>query len=305
MRHDVISHQQAILAGMTRSTVEAHVKAGRWQRLYRGIYVTHSGPVPRMTRIVAVLTAAGPGAALSHSTAAELSGLSDATTSTVHVTVSNNRRIAKLNGARIHYSEHLDARRHPTRWPAQTRIEETVLDLADGAYAEAEVIQWLVAACARRLTTPGRIATALNGRKRIRWRRELTHALGDVAVGNHSILELRYFRRVERAHRLPAGNRQAPHQRPGGRIYDDVHYAAFKTVVELDGRVAHSAETTLRDLRRDNIASIRGDAVLHFGWADVAETPCATAVQVATVPATRGWTGSVRRCGPNCMIRER
>jgi hypothetical protein len=217
-----------------------------------------------MSRIWAVLVAAGRGAALSHFTAAELAGLTDSVSPTVHVTIPANRRIASLAGARIHHSNRLEVARHPTKAPAQTRVEETVLDLADLASSVDEAVGWLTAACGRRLTRPDRIEQALKQRRQIRWRSELASALGDVAEGNHSVLELRYFHEVERAHGLPTGARQAAHPRNGGHIYDDVWYPDFNTVVELDGRLAHPAETAFRDLQRDNVAGVRGDVVLHL-----------------------------------------
>ncbi|HEY2792802.1 MAG TPA: hypothetical protein VGJ28_10620 [Micromonosporaceae bacterium] len=305
MRYNVISREQALAAGLTRSTIDANIKARRWQRLYRGTYVTHNGPVSRLDRLVAVLAAAGPSAALSHQTAAELAGLSDRRAPIIHVTVPANRRISRLNDARIHYSQHVDVRRHPTREPTQIRVEETAFDLAGLATSAEDAVGWLVAACARRLTTANRLAEALVLRKRIRWRRELSAALADVSLGVQSILEMRYLRKVERAHGLPTGIRQVRRDRPGGSIYDDVHYPAFGTVIELDGRATHSAETMLRDGRRDNIAGLRGDVVLHFGWSDVSERPCATALQVAAVLKARGWMAGPRRCGPSCdMIRK-
>jgi hypothetical protein len=257
-----------------------------------------------MGRIWAVLIAAGRGATASHTTAAELVGLTEVQAPTVHVTIPANRRVGALNGARIHHSQRIDAARHPMRRPPQTRIEETVLDLAEEARSIEEAIGWLSAACGRRLTKPDRVAAALEARKKIRWRRELMNALSDVDKGNQSVLELRYFRTVERAHGLPEGVRQAPHRCNGGQIFDDVWYQSFRTVVELDGRIAHSSDSTLRDLRRDNIAAARGDVVLHYGWADIATTPCATALQVATVLNSRGWPGSPHPCSPNCVIRK-
>jgi hypothetical protein len=257
-----------------------------------------------MSRIWAVLIAAGREAALSHHTAAELAGLTDSVSPTVHVTIPANRRIAALSGACIHHSNRLDVARHPTKNPPQTRIEETVLDLVDVAESVDVALGWLTAACGRRLTRPDRIHQALNQRKQVRWRREVASALGDVARGNHSVLELRYFRTVARAHGLPAGVRQAPHLRNGGRIYDDVWYPDFNTVVELDGRLAHPVEAAFRDLQRDNVAGVRGDVVLHYGWADVANSPCATATQIAAVLKSHGWTGAEQPCGETCILRK-
>jgi very-short-patch-repair endonuclease len=287
---------------MGAGAIRSYVDSGRWQRLHRGIYATHSGPITRRQRIAGVLLAAGKDATLSYTTAAELVSLVDTVTPAIHVSLPINRRIAPINGAVIHYSSRLDSARHPTKRPPQTRIEETVLDLVDVSLRAEDVIGWLTAACERRLTTPPRLRIALEARSRVHWRSVAYAALDDTDLGVRSPLEVIYLRRVERAHRLPYGERQAPHQRLGGKIYDDIWYAQFKTVVELDGRVAHPSGMAFRDLKRDNIAGARGDVVLHYGWTDVTRSPCAVAAQVGAALMRAGWSGVLRHCGPDCGL---
>jgi hypothetical protein len=298
----VLTWQQALESGLTRSKIQAQLAGGRWQRLMGRVYAAFTGPPSRRSLLWAVLLRAGRGAALSHDTAAELVGLVGDQTPLVHVTVPNTRRIARIPGAVVHLSARAEAARHPTRLPPQTRVEETVLDLANRSPHLDEVLGWVTRACGRRLTTPTRLRRAMKQRAKLRWRDGLTAALADVALGCHSVLELRYLRDVERAHDLPAGERQAVRQRAGGRWYDDVHYAGYRTRVELDGRVAHPDETRFRDLRRDNAAVADGDVVLRYGWVDVAGRPCQCAAQVASVLHRNGWAGAPRRCGPRCVI---
>jgi very-short-patch-repair endonuclease len=92
------------------------------------------------------------------------------------------------------------------------------------------------------------------------------------------------------------GSRQYAVTRAGGRTYDDVRYAEFGVVVELDGRAAHPDETRWRDMARDNASVVDGRRVLRYGWADVASQPCEVAAQVATVLGVAGWRGMLRRC---------
>jgi very-short-patch-repair endonuclease len=298
----VITYQQALRSGLSADNIQSLLEHGVWQRLHRGIYATFSGPVSRPAMIWAALLAAGPGAVLSHESAAEAAGLLDEPARRIHVTIPAPRHVkAPIEGVVIHRSTRIATSRHPVRQPPQTRVEETVLDLADASRTLDAAVAWLGAACARRRTTPTRIADALAGRKKIRWRRELTAALADIESGAHSPLELRYLRDVERAHDLPGGTRQLRHDRLGGH-YDDVRYDVYGVVAELDGRAAH-AESTFRDLDRDNVAARRGDLVLHYGWDDVGLNPCRVASEVAHVLGRRGWLGRPRRCKrPDCMI---
>jgi very-short-patch-repair endonuclease len=71
--------------------------------------------------------------------------------------------------------------------------------------------------------------------------------------------------------------------------------------VELDGRRAHPESARFRDHRRDNAAVVAGGRVLRYGYADIAERPCAVAREVAAVLVAAGWAGSVRRCGTGCV----
>jgi very-short-patch-repair endonuclease len=248
---------------------------------------------------------AGRGAAFSHETAAELSGLVDAPTDPVHITIPASRRLAAVDGVVVHLSPRVVGVTHPSREPPRIRIEETVLDLANRAKTSDQAVDWAVRACQRRLTTADRVAEALADRRKIRWRAELIGALVDVETGCHSLLELRYFRDVERAHRLPNGHRQVARRRAGGRWYDDVQYARYRVRVELDGRLAHRDEKRWRDMWRDNATAVDGEVVLRYGWTDVARRPCAVAVQVAAVLVRRGWVGWPGSCGGGCEIIER
>lgn len=114
------------------------------------------------------------------------------------------------------------------------------------------------------------------------------------------MLEYRYFRDVERAHRLPRSARQV-RVASGGRIrYRDALYARFLVVVELDGEVAHPGESRWLDIRRDNAAAAEGGVTLRYGWADVTGHPCHIAAEVAQVLACRGWAGAARPCSAAC-----
>lgn len=177
-----------------------------------------------------------------------------------------------------------------------------MLDLTDWAPQPDDVVALLSSACGQRLTTADRLHAASLVRPKLKWREVIDAALSDVAEGVHSPLERHYYRRVERAHGLPAGHRQAGVDLDGGRIYQDVYYTAYRTVVELDGRSVHPVEQRSRHLRRDNAAALRGDVVLHFGWIDVTDNACTTAFRVAAALRNGGWRGSMIQCGSQCGI---
>ena len=195
----VISRWQALRCGVTPAAIRAHLDSRRWQTIFRGVYATFSGPVPRPALLWAVILRAGSGAALSHSTAAELIGLVDRAARSIHVTVPATRRVTRLAGVRVHTSERIRTAVHPSRLPPQTRVEETVLDLADSAVRPADAVALIATACGRRLTTPARMRAALDRRAKVRWRADLREACAAAEAGCHSLLEARYLHSVERA----------------------------------------------------------------------------------------------------------
>ncbi len=292
---------QATSAGLSRNTARAWIAAGRWQRLHRGVYATFSGQLSREAVLWAAVLYGGAGAMLSHQTAAELAGLTDTPAELVHLTVPGARRISPAPGIVIHLSARAREALHPARLPPQTRVEETVLDLVDQAGSLDDAIGWVTRALGRRRTTQVRLHAALTQRARIRWRRELTELLSPDLAGLMSVLERRYQRDVERRHGLPGGLRQVRVRRGDRTEYRDVLYEEYATCVELDGRLAHPAETRWRDIKRDNAVAADGGVTLRYGWLDVTARGCETAAELDRTLRNRGFLGA-RPCGPACPV---
>jgi hypothetical protein len=204
----VLTRAQALSHGMTRKQIEVRLGSGRWQRLHPGVYATFTGDPQRSVRLWGAVLRAGDQAALSHQTAAELHGLMATPATAIHVMVPSGQLVTPIQGVALHYSCRVAEARHPVRTPPQTRVEETVLDLAGEAASLDEALGWIFRACGSRRTTAERIASAMARRARMRWRTELAAALGLGADGVHSLLEFRYVSRVERPHGLPVGTRQ-------------------------------------------------------------------------------------------------
>src|ERR1700733_4792806 len=137
----VIGRSQALEFGLSAYSMRHRARAGEWQRIQRGVYATFSGEVTRDRLLWAALLRAGPEAALSHRTAAELYGLVRQPSSLIHVTVpatSNPAQHSKIPGVVVHRSRILERTRHPVLLPPRTRIEDTVLDLIEAMDAPAD-----------------------------------------------------------------------------------------------------------------------------------------------------------------------
>ena len=301
IQHGVLSAQQALSGGLSRDVIRSRVRTERWRPLHNGVYATFSGPPPREALLWAAVLRAGSGALLSHATAAELHGLVDWPSAAIHLTIPASRRVVPLRGAVVHLAARAERVAHPTQLPPRTRIEETVLDLAQAAATAEDACGWITRGLGRRLTTQDRLSTALSRRQRVRFRGELSEVLSTDFAGVHSLLEYRYVKWVEVPHGLPRGKRQVPAVRDGRREYRDVLYDEYDLIVELDGRAAHPGDTRWRDIRRDNAAAADGRMTLRYGWDDLRLYACVVADQVHRA-LSRSAPVPARPCSAICPV---
>jgi len=178
-----------------------------------------------------------------------------------------------------------------------------VLDAADETDRAVVVVDLVIAAVQRRLTTAARLRDALARRRGHRWRTLLTEILADVSGGVRSALERRWLHDVERAHGLPRSTLNRPDRDGPRRCYRDAELVPWGLVAELDGREAHPGGERFRDRRRDSRVTATGRRSLRYGWHEVVQDPCGIAVEVAGVLQALGWSGAPRRCGPSCRLR--
>lgn len=280
----------------------ASLRSGRFQRLYTGVYAAFTGLPRRKAQLWAAVLRAGPGAVLSYQSAAELDGFAVEPGRVIHVTIPAEKRVVRVPGIVVHRSARLDLARHPSKTPPRTRLEETALDLVQVAASLDDAFGWISRPCVRRLTKPALLMKAMKSRSRVRWRAEITTALDDIADGMLSPLECRYVHNVERPHGLPTAKRQVLITQGSERKYLDNLYEEFALGVELDGRAYHPVEERWRDIGRDNALGADGILVLRYGWGDVTDRACQSAIQIGTAARKRGWLGSLIPCGPTCTV---
>jgi hypothetical protein len=100
--HGVVATRQLAALGLTRDAAAKRARAGRLHRLHRGVYaVGHPILTANGHRMAAVL-ACGPGAALSHASAAALWELRATTATRIDVSVREAGGRAKRPRVRIH-----------------------------------------------------------------------------------------------------------------------------------------------------------------------------------------------------------
>jgi len=305
----IVARYQARQAGLSKKALRHRLKTGRWRRLGYGVYATFTGELSREARLWAAVRRAGPGAMLSHETAAEIHKIIDKPSRKIHITVPHRRRPAQkkpIYGVVIHRSDQSRPQELPPWVLPRTRIEDTILDLVTTASSFDQAYSWIARATSRELVTTAQLSAALAGRKRIRWRAWLVAALADAEDGVQSSLELRYARDVERAHGLPKAQRQARREISGKAHYKDIWYAQFRVCVEIDGPAYHRNEQVAKDKRRDNLNLATDDVrTFRFGPVELTERACESAAMVAATLRRNGWQGRPRPCRrSSCTLRR-
>jgi AbiEi antitoxin C-terminal domain/Protein of unknown function (DUF559) len=86
-QHGVVEHSQLAELEMSKHTIGRWVRARRLHRLYRGVYALGHPKLTRHGRFLAAVFACGPGAALSHESAAVLWGIRQPRGPRIDVTV--------------------------------------------------------------------------------------------------------------------------------------------------------------------------------------------------------------------------
>lgn len=298
VQNRIVSRAQLLAAQWSEADIRRPLRRRRWQIIHPGVYATHTGPIGYDERLLAALLYAGPDAGWSHYTAAEQLGLLKADDRRpVYLTIPGKRRVRPRPNVMLYRDEHWKDRLAAVIPPRSTAAH-AVLDIVAISNSADEAAAVIAEACQSGRVDPAAILSALDERRRLRYRSELRPILADVAAGSHSLLELRYLRDVERRHGLPAGVRQ----RQVGKEFTDVAYPRFGLVVELDGRFHLAPHRRWRDLDRDNRATLRAESTLRYGWFDITSRPCAAAVQVFQVLRRRDPTLSATPCGPTCQL---
>jgi hypothetical protein len=305
-QHGVFSRRQALRAGMSADAIKALVRRGTWRVILPGVYTASTGELQPINMKWAMLLYAGRGAVLSHWTAAEVHKISGKTVPPeIHVSIPAARKVVVLPGMRVHRSKWALQSAATRCDPPCTSIEDTVLDLVDVSDSWDDVAGWVTRAITRERTDAERLRAAMKKRGRLRWRAELDEIISAAVSGDHSVLELRYGRDVERAHGLPEPERQVPFRKADGSWgRRDRVYGEYGVVIELDGQQFHLAEDVQDENERDNAVVAAGNASLRFGWRAVKQTPCRTAIRVARVLRNNGWDGSAQPCSVYCPVRD-
>jgi very-short-patch-repair endonuclease/predicted transcriptional regulator of viral defense system len=263
-RHGVVTVEDLAAAGVGPRGIARRVADGRLRRLHRGVFLV--GPlIGPLTYEMAAAIACGPGAALSHRSAAALWRIRPAWHGPIEITVAGSQPRSR-RGITVHRSRSLEATRRqgvPVTTPARTLLDIAALiserDLAR-AVEEAQVL---------RLVTPRALMGQVGrGRPGAASLRAAVHAQFEPSLTRSEAEAL--LLELVRGAGLPAPETNA--RLLGHEV--DFLWRGAKLVVEVDGFAYHSTrEAFERDRRRDARLQAAGYRVVRFTYRQIVSEP--------------------------------
>jgi hypothetical protein len=259
----VISRVQLRGLGVSRHTADHWLREGRLHRVHHGVYSVGHASLGREGRRLAAVLACGPGAVLSHRSAAAHWGLLHTDQTRIDVTAPRGRHGAP--GIRLHRSRSLDAQ-DTTRHEGipVTSVSRTLLDVAalsragelERALAQAERLQLYD----HRATTD--VIARSNGH---RGTKILARATTREPKWTRNEWEAEFLRQLRDAG-LPEPLTNDAFDIPDhGHCEPDYHWPSHQVIVELDGFETHGTRAAFRaDRAKDAALTASGYRVLRF-----------------------------------------
>jgi hypothetical protein len=281
-QHGVFERDQLTALGLAGAEIDYRLKVGRLHAHYRGVYGL--GPAEsKLAHWMAAVLAGGPGAALSHRSAAELWRLLGGFTAPIHLTVPTARR--GRPGVRFHRSSLPDDEGTVVEGIPVTTVPRTALDCAADMPArrlermlnEADVLR-----LHDRLSVPD-LLTRYPGRSGSRALREALHKRNTGATVTRTELEERFLELVDEIG-LPRPEINASFEIDREPIEIDALWRAERVAVELDSRQFHDTPLAFeRDRRRDRRLMAARWRPIRITWRQLTEEPVAVARDLTAI----------------------
>jgi very-short-patch-repair endonuclease len=284
-QYGAVARRQLIALGIGPRAIEHRLAKGRLHPLYRGVYAVGDRALPPEAAWMAGLLAAGPGAVLSHRSAAVVWRIVRRDGVLVEATTPVARR--RRSGLILHTADLAPDEVTLHRGLPVTTVPRTLLDIAavlprrrlERALDEAEVLRLGDALPLRHLVE--RHA----GRRGVETLRGL---LDDAVIGStatRSELEDRFRALVDEAG-LPRPRVNHTVQ-VRGRLFElDCAWPSQRIAVELDGHVFHGTRSAFeRDRARDRMLQAAGWRVIRITWRQLAQQPQAVVSDLVSLLA--------------------
>ena len=265
------------------------LRARRWRRVGRDVFVTHNGPLTPTQQLWTALKSAPHGSAMSGLTAANLSGLRGFPSPVIHLTQPCGTRAVRLPGVVVHFSRFLgNIDVHPMRVPRRTRPPRSLLDAASFTESDRYARAILLAGVQQGIASVRQLREALPRRGPCLRHALINETLDDAEGGIQSVPEAD-FDRIRRRHGLPEPVRQRVIQRSDGRYYLDADWDEYALSAEVDGIPHLDVLNWDADLDRANELAIEHRTLLRFTSYAVRHNPRAVATTLTRALVARGW----------------
>lgn len=281
-QYGLITRGQLIERGVGRRGIAERLRTGRLRRLHRGVYAVGHQVLRAEAYWLAGVLACGPGAALSHRSAAALWELRGDASTFVEVTVSGRNGRQSRPGIRVHRPVRLGPADVTRREGIPvTTVARTLLDLAD-VLPEQALKRAIDQAEYRGLFDMASLEAAVRSSQARRGRKVLMLAGGPAEL-TRSELERRFLAFVDR-HRLPRPAVGLPLE--GYEL--DFFWPEAKLIAELDGREAHlTREAFESDRARDRRLLTAGVRTVRITDRALREDDGELATQLAALVGAR------------------
>ena len=274
-QHGVVSLAQLTGLGLSAGAVRARAAAGRLHRVYRGVYAVGRARLEVRGRRMAAVLACGPGAVLSHRTAADALGLLPRASARIEISVPS--RVPRRHpGLLVHRAAALQPDDCTTvdGIPCTT-VARTLLDLA-AVVGAAELARAIEAAEKRRIFDGRDIAAALERAPGQPGAGRLHTALASY-TGEPPPTREEFERRAHELFvraGLPRPRVNALIDVAGEQFEVDFHWPDRRLIVEADSWEHHKTRAAFeRDRRRDQLLTAAGWTVIRVTWRQLTQTP--------------------------------
>jgi very-short-patch-repair endonuclease len=276
----VVSRGQMRRLGFSDGRIDDWSREGRLRRVFHGVYAVDPTALTERGRILAAVLACGPGAIVSHRSAAFLLGIGERSPLVIDL-IKPGRRGRAIDGVRIHDVA------YPT--PSElvrvhgipcTGAARTIVDLA-GTYGEAQMRETFERAATRKMLDLRAIDAILAGGPRRRGgpclRRVIETWRPVVETTNYedvrSLFEAKLLPLIAAAG-LPMPQVNAPVRTEAETFEVDLLWKDECFIVEADSRLHHGIEVAFeRDRHRDRELLAVHHTVLRVTWREAEHEP--------------------------------
>jgi very-short-patch-repair endonuclease len=263
-----VARRQLQELGLGKDAIQHRIASGRLHRLHPGVYAVGHRLIPREGQWMAAVLACGPGAILSHWSAAALWMIRPNSRERIDVTVAHRSRSSP--SIRRHISVVPDDERTVEEGIPVTSVPRTILDLA--ATEPTDVVENLLREQEYRrlwdrLSLP-ELLERYPGKRGIRKVQAALERLEEEPAGRkRTPLEERFAPFLRQRH-LPLPRFNDWITVNGKRYQVDCHWPDTRQIVELDGWEGHRSRSAFREDRaRDRRLRVAGYSVARLTWA--------------------------------------